>query len=112
MNEVPSLPFTFYLSRRMSTHLFLPAAFLSYLRLSIYMTVVSLAIVISFHLKSQPTRLELKMARPLGIVFWALSLACLALGFGNYVKTVNKFSRRVAIVQTGWRTQTVSLLEV
>lgn len=83
-------------------------AFLSYLRLSVYMAVVSIAIVISFHLKSQPTKLELRMARPLGIIFWFLSLSCLALGFGNYIKTVQKYSRRVAIVQTGWKTQTVS----
>jgi hypothetical protein len=87
-------------------------AFLSYLRLSIYMAVVSLAIVISFHLKSEPTKLELRMARPLGIVFWLLSLCCLALGFGNYIKTVQKYSRRAAIVQTGWKTQTVSGLLV
>lgn len=81
--------------------------FLSYLRLSIYMTVVSIAIVISFHLKSEPSQLELRMAQPLGIVFFLLSLACLVLGFGNYIKTVNKYSRRVAIVQTGWKTQSV-----
>lgn len=83
--------------------------FLSYLRLSIYMAVVSIAIVISFHLKSEPSRLELRMARPLGIIFWLLSLSCLALGFGNYIKTVNKYSRRAAIVQTGWKTQSVRL---
>jgi hypothetical protein len=76
------------------------------------MAVVSLAIVISFHLKSEPTKLELRMARPLGIVFWLLSLCCLALGFGNYIKTVQKYSRRAAIVQTGWKTQTVSGLLV
>ncbi|KAF7947701.1 hypothetical protein EAE96_008781 [Botrytis aclada] len=81
--------------------------FLSYLRLSIYMTIVSLAIVLSFHLKSTPTQLELRMAQPLGIIFWVLSLLCLALGFGNYMKTVNKYSRRVAIVQSGWKTQGV-----
>lgn len=82
--------------------------FLSYLRLSVYMAVVSIAIVVSFHLKSQPTRLELRMAQPLGIIFWILSLCCLALGFGNYIKTVTKYSRRLAIVQTGWKTQSVS----
>lgn len=73
------------------------------------MAVVSVAIVVSFHIKSTPTEFELKMARPLGIIFWVLSLACLALGFGNYMKTVNKYGRRVAIVQTGWKTQSVSL---
>ncbi|KAF8856831.1 hypothetical protein BDZ45DRAFT_745010 [Acephala macrosclerotiorum] len=81
--------------------------FLSYLRLSLYMAIVSIAIVISFHLKATPTPLELRMAQPLGIIFWFLSLCCLALGFGNYLKTVKKYSRRVAIVQTGWKTQTV-----
>ena len=48
------------------------------------------------------------MAKPLGIVFWGLSVACLCLGFANYVKTVNKYSRRAAIVQTGWKTHSVS----
>ncbi len=72
------------------------------------MAIVSIAIVVSFHLKAQPTPLELRMAQPLGIIFWFLSLACLALGFGNYIKTVNKYSRRAAIVQTGWKTQSVS----
>lgn len=83
-------------------------AFLSYLRLSIYMAVVSIAIVISFHLKNKPSRSELRMALPLGIIFWALALACLGVGFGNYIKTVTKYSRRMAIVQTGWKTQAVS----
>ncbi|KAL7627484.1 hypothetical protein AAE478_001677 [Parahypoxylon ruwenzoriense] len=79
--------------------------FLSYLRLSIYMAIVSVAIVLSFHLKSQPSPLERRMAQPLGIVFWLLSLSCLVLGFGNYIKTLDKYSKKVAIVQTGWRTQ-------
>ncbi|RDW69577.1 hypothetical protein BP6252_08597 [Coleophoma cylindrospora] len=86
--------------------------FLSYLRLSVYMAIVSVAIVVSFHLKNQPTAFELRMAKPLGIIFWVLSVSCLALGFGNYIKTVNKYSRRAAIVQTGWKTQTVSLILV
>ena len=30
------------------------------------------------------------------------------MGLGNYVKTVNKYSRRAAVVQTGWKTQSVS----
>ncbi|KAK2057809.1 hypothetical protein LY76DRAFT_684458 [Colletotrichum caudatum] len=81
--------------------------FLSYLRLSVYMSIVAVAIVLSFHLKSEPSPLELRMAKPLGIVFWVLSVACLCLGFGNYTKTVNKYSRKTAIVQTGWRTQLV-----
>ncbi|KAK1996721.1 hypothetical protein LX36DRAFT_658307 [Colletotrichum falcatum] len=81
--------------------------FLSYLRLSVYMSIVAIAIVLSFHLKSEPSPLELRMAKPLGIIFWVLSVACLCLGIGNYIKTVNKYSRKTAIVQTGWRTQLV-----
>jgi hypothetical protein len=50
------------------------------------------------------------MALPLGVVFWALGVACLAVGFGNYIKTVTKYSRRMALVQTGWKTQVVSLI--
>ena len=65
--------------------------FLSYLRLSVYMSVVAIAVIVSFHLKSEPTPLERKMAKPLGIVFWFLAVCCLALGAGNYMKTVNKY---------------------
>ena len=80
-------------------------AFLSYLRLSMYMAVVSIAITLSFHLKHRPTPFELRMAKPLGAVFWGLSVVMLLLGLGNYIRTVNQYSRRVAIVQTGWKTQ-------
>lgn len=72
------------------------------------MSIVSTAIILSFHLKSEPTERELKMAKPLGIVFWCLGLLCLFAGLGNYIKTVAKYSRRMALVQTGWKTQVVS----
>lgn len=49
------------------------------------MSIVSVAIVLSFHLKSEPSQLELRMAKPLGIVFWCLAVACLCLGMGNYI---------------------------
>lgn len=49
------------------------------------------------------------MALPVGLVFWVAALACLASGFANYIKAVTKFSRREALVQSGWKTQTVSL---
>ncbi|SPN98591.1 related to DUF domain protein [Cephalotrichum gorgonifer] len=71
------------------------------------MAIVSNAIVLSFHLKSQPSELEMRMSKPLGIVFWALSLCCLGLGAGNYITTVNKYGGKVAIVQSGWKTQVV-----
>ncbi|KAK3400106.1 hypothetical protein B0T20DRAFT_407850 [Sordaria brevicollis] len=47
--------------------------FLSFLRLSIYMAIVSVAIVLSFHLRKAASDLELRMAKPLGIIFWGLS---------------------------------------
>ena len=50
------------------------ADFLSWLRLSIYMCVVSLAIILSFQLKARPSPAEQLMAMPLGLIFWALSL--------------------------------------
>lgn len=59
--------------------------FLSYLRLSIYMAIVSVAIVLSFHVKNQPSAAELAMATPLGVLFWLLSVACLLVGLGNYI---------------------------
>ena len=72
------------------------------------MSVVSVAIVISFHLKSQPTSIEKRIAFPVGLIFWLLSIACLISGLANYVKTVTKYSRKQALVQTGWKTQVVS----
>ena len=71
------------------------------------MAIVAVAILISFHLKHQPTELERKVALPFGIIFWLLALACLLSGLNNYIKTVNRYSRRQALVQTGWGTQLV-----
>lgn len=83
--------------------------FLSWLRLSVYMSIVSVAIIISFHLKSEPTIIEKRIALPVGLIFWVLSLACLGSGVANYVKTVTKYSRRQALVQSGWKTQVVRI---
>ena len=79
--------------------------FLSWLRLSMYLAIVSMAIIISFQFRSPPTHVEKRMSLPLGLVFWVLSLASLANGFANYVRTVRKYSRRAALVQSGWKTQ-------
>ncbi|KAL5338302.1 hypothetical protein BJX70DRAFT_367235 [Aspergillus crustosus] len=79
--------------------------FLSWLRLSMYLGIVSIALIISFHFGSQPSSLERKMAFPMGIVFWVLSLVCLGNGLANYIKTVTKYSRKAALVQSGWKTQ-------
>ena len=81
--------------------------FLSWLRLSVYLDVVSVAILINFHLKHQPTSLEKKVSFPLGIAFWIMSLACLVNGFANYMRTVAKYARRRALVQSGIKTQVV-----
>ncbi|CAI6239535.1 unnamed protein product [Periconia digitata] len=81
--------------------------FLSWLRLSIYMAIVSAAIIMSFHLKSQPSATERSFSLPLGIIFWVLSVICLISGLANYIQTVAKYSRREALVQAGWKTQAV-----
>ncbi|EEH42040.1 DUF domain-containing protein [Paracoccidioides lutzii Pb01] len=81
--------------------------FLSWLRLSMYLAVVSCAIIMSFHLHYQPTELELRMALPLGIMFWILSFVCLGSGLATYIRTVTKYSRQAALVQSGWKTQVV-----
>ena len=85
-------------------------AFLSWLRLSTYMAIVSVAIIISFHFKHQPTDIERRVAMPFGLVFWFLALACLFSGLSNYIKTVEGYSRRAALVQTGTGTQIVGLV--
>ncbi|KAJ9647766.1 hypothetical protein H2201_005471 [Coniosporium apollinis] len=71
------------------------------------MAVVAVAIMISFHLKHEPSPIELKLALPFGIIFWFLALACLINGFANYLKTVTHYSRRAALVQSGWKTQVI-----
>ncbi|KAI7365604.1 hypothetical protein KC354_g4782 [Hortaea werneckii] len=81
--------------------------FLSWLRLATYMAVVAIAILISFHLKHSASDVEKRVALPLGLIFWGLSLACLVSGPSNYVKTVNRYSRRQALVQSGVGTQVV-----
>lgn len=81
--------------------------FLSWLRLSIYLAVVAVAILTTFHFNSQPTKLEQAISFPLGMSFWLLSLISLFSGLGNYLKTVQKYSRQTPLVQTGWRTQLV-----
>ncbi|KAI4200366.1 MAG: hypothetical protein LQ346_002376 [Caloplaca aetnensis] len=71
------------------------------------MAIVSVAIIVSFHLKNQPSHIEMRVSLPVGLLFWVLSVACLANGLANYVKTVVKYGRRRALVQSGWKTQVV-----
>jgi len=116
----PDNPLQLFLSRPLYAPLLFPnvssdardhcaneRTFLSWLRLAIYLAVVSVAILINFHLKHQTTKLEQRLSRPLGLVFFVLSLACLASGFANYIKTVAKYARRRALVQSGVKTQMV-----
>jgi len=95
-----------------------------------YLCIVSIAIVISFHFKHGPSELEKRLSLPLGICFWVLSLACLFAGLGNYIKTsvppcsppyifwvtnkcvgwsrIRMYSKKAALVQSGPKTQLVS----
>lgn len=84
--------------------------FLSWLRLSVYMAIVAVAIYVNFHLKHQPTPLERSLSQPLGLIFWVLAMICLISGVANYMKTVTKYANRRALVQTGIKTQFVSLI--
>ncbi|KAK2871588.1 hypothetical protein FQN49_003037 [Arthroderma sp. PD_2] len=81
--------------------------FLAWLRLSMYLSIVSSAIVLSFHLRAQPTALERHYALPLGILFWVLSIGTIISGVANYIHTLAKYSRRAALVQSGWKTQVI-----
>ncbi|KAL4918371.1 hypothetical protein BDW62DRAFT_68010 [Aspergillus aurantiobrunneus] len=79
--------------------------FLSWLRLSMYLGIVSVALIISFHFQAQPSKLEQRISFPMGIIFWVLSLVSLGNGLANYIRTVTKYSRKAALVQSGWKTQ-------
>ncbi|KPI35526.1 uncharacterized protein AB675_10966 [Cyphellophora attinorum] len=116
----PDNPFKLFTSRPLFAPLLFPnlssdardhcaneRTFLSWLRLSVYLAVVSVAILINFHLKSQPSDLERRLSHPLGIIFFVLSLACLATGCGIYMQTVTKYAHRRALVQSGVKTQFV-----
>lgn len=85
-------------------------AFLSWLRLATYMAIVAVAILISFHLKHKPTPLERRVALPFGLIFWLLAIACLVSGLHNYIKTVTRYSKRQALVQSGVGTQIVGIM--
>lgn len=88
----------------------LPTAFLSWLRLATYMAVVAVAILISFHLKHRPSDIEKRLSMPFGIIFWLLAMSCLIAGLNNYIKTVNRYANRRALVQSGIGTQVVSAI--
>jgi uncharacterized membrane protein YidH (DUF202 family) len=116
----PENPLDLFLSRPLYAPLLFPnissdardhcaneRTFLSWLRLAVYLAVVSVAILINFHLKHKTTELEERLSHPLGLIFFVLSLACLASGFANYIRTIAKYARRQALVQTGAKTQMI-----
>ncbi len=49
------------------------------------MSIVAVAIVLSFHLRKAPSAIELRMAKPLGAIFWVLSVSCLGVGIATYL---------------------------
>lgn len=117
---LPPKPWTLFLSHPLNSPLLIPNSssdvrdhlanertFLSWLRLSVYLAVVAVAILINFHLRHRPSALEVRMSLPLGLIFWVLALVSLVGGFGNYVRTVAKYARKDALVQSGIKTQVI-----
>jgi len=82
--------------------------FLSWLRLSIYLAVIAMTIVLSFHLRMPTSAIERRMALPLGFIFWVMAVLSLFTGLGNYLKTVERYRVKQALVQSGCKTQIVS----
>lgn len=77
-----------------------------------YLVIISVAITLSFHFKTAPTEMEKKMALPLGMIFWTLSLLTLVTGLANYCGTIEKYRRQKALVQSGIITNIVSALVI
>jgi uncharacterized membrane protein YidH (DUF202 family) len=86
-------------------HLANERTFLSWLRLATYLAIVSVAVLINFHLRHQPSRLERHVSLPLGLVFWCLALTALVAGVAKYVRTVSRYAHGQALVQSGVKTQ-------
>jgi len=100
----PPFPHALIVTNRPSCardHLANERTFLSSLRLSIVLSVVAAAILLSFHLKTAATRLEQRIALPLGALFWLLGAVCLASGVARYVHAVRGYAARRPIVQSG-----------
>ncbi|TQS36833.1 hypothetical protein Golomagni_02707 [Golovinomyces magnicellulatus] len=84
--------------------------FLSYLRLSVSMAILSMALVISFSFEAPRFHVKPRLSQSLGLTFWGMSVICLGLGLGTYLKAVTKLSQSAVIVQSGWKTKFVSRL--
>ncbi|KAF8425713.1 hypothetical protein EV426DRAFT_596264 [Tirmania nivea] len=81
--------------------------FLSWLRLSIYLAIIAMAIVLSFQLRTPASAHERRLALPLGLIFWIMAVLCLFTGLGNYLKTVERYRVKRALVQSGYKTQII-----
>lgn len=79
--------------------------FLSYLRLAVYLAIVAVAIILSFHLSNKPSPAERVVALPLGIVFGVLAIGAFVNGIVRYLAVVEGYGRRKAVVQSGVGTQ-------
>lgn len=85
-------------------------SFLSWLRLSVYLAIIAMAIVLSFHLRTPSSALERQMALPLGLIFWVMAVLCLFTGLGNYLKTVERYRVKQPLVQSGYKTQMIIVI--
>src|SRR5690606_7665565 len=80
---------------------------MSWLRLSLFLNVLTIAMALNFQLKSSPTPLEKRMSLPLGIILWVLSAAALVAGSGAYFSNLKTYARQLPSGRrtgkwTGW----------
>ncbi|GAO49418.1 hypothetical protein G7K_3568-t1 [Saitoella complicata NRRL Y-17804] len=75
--------------------------FLSWLRLSLTLTLVGLAFVLKFDLNAidEPSHEERTLALPLGYTFIALAILSVGVGLANYLRLLSLLVRKAAIVQ-------------
>ncbi|KAL9049783.1 MAG: hypothetical protein Q9162_007030 [Coniocarpon cinnabarinum] len=88
--------------------------FLSNLRLGTYLALVAGAIVVQFHFADYnesgdyiPRPLDRRVALGLSAVFAVYSLIWLSVAVTNYVRTVEGYARKRALVQSGWKTNSL-----
>jgi len=83
-------------------HLAVERTYLSWLRLSTALSTISGALLIHFHFSSRPTpELEANYSRPMGVIFFVLSLVVLASGTVTFFKTQNGYIRSIGFVEVG-----------
>lgn len=78
--------------------------FLAFTRMSLYLGIVSLAFLTSFHLSHVPNEVERRLAIPVSVVFVILSLSTQALGIFTYFRTLKQYTERRIFVQHGRKT--------